>query len=479
MLASCSGSSASFDDLEPSELTRDDWSLRLDTLGASRRWAFVLVDTGRGVNLTSALARDRLFGPGAESLTSYFQEVSYSRHSLSGEVFGPFTFAAEDFELCSLVGAQQMVTELLPQIQGPFDQYLWYFGSPLEGCGWEGIAELGSAARPTRHSFYSGSDGCTVLIQEPGHNYGMAHSSALRCQQDGKRVTLPGPGQAQCEHVEYGHPYDPMGDGCGHMNGVQKAYLGWLGGCNVVTAAGSGLFVLQPLEQACDGPQLLHIPLGEPRFRFGNTPGLMSGYYLEYRTGTGLDDEVPPGVYVMAAGNIKEALRSGNDNWLLDMNPESPGREDLAMTVGQSFRDPIDPGLAFTVVSADARTAVIRVERDAAAAMGPGAGLCGDDRPFDPQIPITCAGLAPEAPFGPGFAADAGLDASSDALADAGIAVPGGPDGGAGQGGGGSSGCRMSPGPTGGDGAGACWMILGVLVLLRCRRGPPGSRGPR
>ena len=254
--------------------------------------------------------RPRMAAAGTESMSSYFREVSYGRHALSGQVFGPFAFKAEDAELCSLAGAQKMVAELLPRIPGMFDQYLWYFGSPLRGCGWEGIAELGSAARPTRNSYYSGSDGCTVLIQEPGHNYGMVHSSALRCQQDGKRVTLPGPGQGQCEHVEYGHPYDPMGDGCGHMNGVQKAYLGWLGGCNVVTTTGAGLYSLRPLERSCDGPQLLHVPLQEPRFRFGNTPGLMTGYYLEYRTATGLDLGVPD----VPQGSARQALAARTDD---------------------------------------------------------------------------------------------------------------------------------------------------------------------
>ena len=366
------------------------------TAKPTRRWAFVLVDIGAGVNLDRATAEARLFGEDPTSIRSYFREASYGLQDLTGAVFGPFRFTqATAEEICDLSGAEQMVAEILPRLTGSFDQYLWYVGSELDGCPWEGVAELGSAARPTRHSFYQASSACTVLVQEPGHNFGMVHSSAIRCEQDGKRVSMIASGQGACEHLEYGHPYDPMGSGCGHMNGVQKAYQGWLEGCNIVAATKSGTFTLYPLERACDGPQLLQIPLPAPRFRFGDTEGAMNAYYLEYRVPSGLDSQVPGGIYVMAAGSIKEARRAGNDNWLLDMNPGTASRKDLAMSVGQSFRDPAAGGPAFTVVSADGDKAVIRVEMNGIVGMGMGAGLCGDDRPFDPLAGASCSPAAP------------------------------------------------------------------------------------
>ena len=56
----------------------------------AKRWAFVLVDTGAGVNLNAATARERLFSDKPDSIRSYYREVSYGLQELSGDVLGPF-----------------------------------------------------------------------------------------------------------------------------------------------------------------------------------------------------------------------------------------------------------------------------------------------------------------------------------------------------------------------------------------------------
>ena len=90
--------------------------------------------------------------------------------------------------------------------------------------------------------------------------------------------------EGQCTHSEYGNPFDPMGGGggggsqqmlnrCLHMNGVQKAYQDWLGGCNIVKATTSGRFTIYPLEKTCNGVQVLQVPLPAPRtLRFPPSP---------------------------------------------------------------------------------------------------------------------------------------------------------------------------------------------------------------
>jgi hypothetical protein len=121
-------------------------------------------------------------------------------------------------------------------------------------------------------------------------------------------------------HIEYGNPYDPMGGGdCYHMNGIQKAYQDWMGGCNVIKATESGTFTIYPLASACDGPQLLQIPFPQPR-RFGNA-GNLTGYYLELRAPYGRDRRFSPRVLVMVANDVREAKYTGNNNWLIDMTP--------------------------------------------------------------------------------------------------------------------------------------------------------------
>jgi hypothetical protein len=84
-------------------------------------------------------------------------------------------------------------------------------------------------------------------------------------------VSIVVPGDGECIHDEYGNAFDPMGGGnpgsgqmlnnCFHMNGVQKAYQGWLDGCNVVKATTSGTFTIYPLEKSCAGAQVLQVPL--------------------------------------------------------------------------------------------------------------------------------------------------------------------------------------------------------------------------
>ena len=151
---------------------------------------------------------------------------------------------------------------------------------------------MGSPDRPARDSWYDASSGCVVLVQEPGHNFGMQHSSFLDCND---QVFRDDP-NVGCSHDEYGDSYDPMGGGCRHMNGWQKTYQGWHGGCNSVRVTASGTFTLFPLETPCNGIQVLQIRMPKDR-PFQRPAGGGGGagtdtlryYYLELRTAVGFD----------------------------------------------------------------------------------------------------------------------------------------------------------------------------------------------
>ena len=373
-----------------------------------RNWAFILVDTGGGLNITKAEAQETLFGAGKNSIRGYYEEVSYGLQAITGDVLGPFEVDV-DGSICSLgTAAEQMVEQIAGNIEKDYDQYLWYV-SRMGGCPWAGAAQQGRAARPTQHSFYNASKQCTTLAQEPGHNFGMVHSSAMLCREGNQGAILPGEG-IRCAHVEYGSPFDPMGRGCGHMNGVQKAYQGWLEGCNVVKANKSGTFTIFPLESPCNGVQLLQVPTAPFRFSGGGQNGTISSYFLELRTPVGFDatavgrgdigsgSPVPLGVYVTAGADIRGATGTGNPNWLLDMTPGSRGGNttadltDAAMRVGQTFTDPNPGGPKITVVSATMEKAVIRVElaEGGGSAMDNGEGTCLDGASFTAPGPATC-----------------------------------------------------------------------------------------
>jgi MYXO-CTERM domain-containing protein len=382
----------------------------------AKRWAFVLVQNGTTANLTNATANTKLFGDTPSSIKTYYHEVSYGLQDLAGDVVGPLPFdpANAPGGLCQ--NFQVVGQALRPMIQGTYDQYLFYFLSPLRGCPWGGVAILGTAAKPTRDSYYNAAAECVVLVQEPGHNFGMVHSSALRCSKGGVPVSMVDPDDpngGSCQHDEYGNSFDPMGGGnpgsgqmlgtCYHMNGIQKAYQDWLEGCNIVKAGTTGTYTIYPLENACNGTQLLQIPLPTSR-RLDFPPsavatitaGTLTSYYLEYRTPVGLDRALTrPRVFVLAAGNLKDARLRGNANWLIDTTPDTRTVNDADLAVGATFTDPAPNGPKFTVVSADATKAVISVQLNGeAASTMPGNGTCSDDTPFTGPGVATCEATA-------------------------------------------------------------------------------------
>jgi MYXO-CTERM domain-containing protein len=381
-----------------------------------KKWAFVLVQNGATSNLSMANAQLKLFSDAANSIKTYYHEVSYGLQDLTGDVIGPLPFDPADAPggLCQnfpVVGQA-----LRPMIQGTYDQYLFYFLSPIRNCPWGGVAILGTAAKPSRDSYYNASAECVVLVQEPGHNFGMVHSSALRCSKDGAAVSMidpEDPNGGTCQHDEYGNAFDPMGGGnpgtsqvlstCYHMNGIQKAYQDWLEGCNIVKAGTTGTYTIYPLENACNGTQLLQIPLpASRRLDFPPsqiatlTSATLTAYYLEYRIPVGLDRGLrTPRVFVMAAGNLKDARLRGNANWLIDTNPGTKSSADAELGVGKTFTDPADKGPKFTVVSADETKAVISVQLNGEeASEQPGNGTCSDDTPFTGPGTANCQATA-------------------------------------------------------------------------------------
>lgn len=354
-----------------------------------RTFGFVLVDTGMGVNLTKDEAQKRLFGTGAtdKSVKQYYNEVSYGTQDITGEVLGPLMYPMSG--RCDTTGLARALKPML----GMYDHYLWYMGSRNTACQFSGLAEGGQPSRPTNDTWYNGSAGCVVLVQEPGHNFGMMHSSSMTCT--GMTAFADDPDSA-CTHNEYGDRYDPMGGACNHMNAWQKVFEGWLQKCNGLKVKSSGTYTLQPLELACDGPQVLQIPF--PKVRpFGRSGGgglatveNLGFYYLELRTPRGFDSTIrnSPTVLVRVAEDFRDRMDRGRHTWVLDMEPSTRTQEGLAM--GKTFTDPAG-GVSFTVTAMTMDSATIQVTIP----NGTGPALCLDDTPFDPMAgaQLKCSGL--------------------------------------------------------------------------------------
>jgi MYXO-CTERM domain-containing protein len=365
-------------------------ALRMAAPYASRSFAFVLLDLGGGVNTTADSVMGRLI-TGADSIRNYYLADSYGTQDVTAQVIGPIKAT---LDACS-TGA--LANGLRGMVQGTPQHYLWYFGQRQSACGWTGLASVGTPDRPSRDTWYNASTSCVVLVQEPGHNFGMQHSSSLACPNTPLADNVSG-----CTASEYGDPFDPMGGGCRHMNAWQKQYQGWFGGCNGVTVTSSGTFTLLPIEQKCDGVQYLKIPA--PKVRSFNRPAaggggatveMFSHYYLELRTPQDFDGmlgnrtALAPQVLVHIGGDVRGRNQRGLHTFLLDMVPATTGRTgitDAALGAGKTYMDPAG-GLSFTVVSVSATSATISVDIPG----GSGAPTC-----IDPNMPFTAPGPGQE-----------------------------------------------------------------------------------
>jgi hypothetical protein len=356
-----------------------------------RTFAFVLVDIGGGVNLDAATATGRLIS-NPDSIRNYYLYDSFGRQDITAQVFGPWPYAMSG---CDYSG---VASTLRPMVTGSPQHYLWYFGSRTTACSWGGLGQLGTPSAPARDTWYNGSSSCVVLVQEPGHNFGMEHSSALRCGSAPFADTPTG----SCTHSEYGDPFDPMGGGCRHMNAWQKAYQGWFGGCNGVTVNSSGTFTLLPIERRCDGVQYLKVPMPKARtFMRPADGGTMATndplnfYFVELRTPVDFDGTLggraalTPQVLIHATGEVRSRTQRGLHTYLLDMTPATAGSSgfaDAALPVNQVFEDPAG-GVSITVLSVSADQASVQVVTASTAA-----STCIDGSTFTPpgRGPDSC-----------------------------------------------------------------------------------------
>ena len=419
--------------------------------------AMVLVNTGAGVDLAVDEITEELFGTAPTSLKSYYLENSYGMHELTGQVM-PEVYSYS-MSGCDYQGLAGTLRDQVHEDAGveEFDLYLWYFAQ-TDSCGWSGL----SAGEDT---FYNGSDGCVVLAQEPGHSFGLAHSSSLICESGGSVVPFLDDPQ-QCQHNEYGNRYDTMGGGCRHFSAYQKVYRTYLQQCNAVTVTSTGTFTLLPIERECDGIQVLQVPM--PAVRPFDSEGGGGGdrttdlaYYLvEFRAPIGFDEGMEPSVLINVAAEFRIFNPGSRNNrgehiWLLDMAPEveSQGRgggngSAHALAVGQTFTDPAG-GVSITTQSVSLDGAQIYVEIEG----GTGEPTCLDGSTIVPPGSTVCADTTGGVGGVGGVGGMAGM-AGSGGTGGSGGDATGGTGGSGGTAGTGETGGTSGASPGGSTGAG-------------------------
>lgn len=299
-----------------------------------RRLATVLVFWNEPI-INNNTARDRMF-LSDESTNVFYQENSYGKEKMAGNVFGPYEIPNPgSCNASAIASAGLQAFKEKGHNEDDYRQFMWVFPG-LGDCGWGGLASVGSPEFPAKDSWYNGNFGCVVRNQEIGHNYGMAHSHSYSCIDANDNAV---PYSDNCSSTEYGDPYDPMGGGCAHMNVVQKTFMGWLDECNIVTATADGTFNLLPTELPCNGTQALRFPTFDGRF-----------YWLEYRQPLSFDDGLS-GVLVHIGAEI---VGNGPDPYIIDMG------EAGFLAQGQPYTDP-EGAVTFEVVEENPSHAVISV----------------------------------------------------------------------------------------------------------------------
>ncbi|HEX9297887.1 MAG TPA: hypothetical protein VF881_18730 [Polyangiaceae bacterium] len=390
--------------------------------------AMAIVDIGLGTRdatITPEELQKRVF-TNADSVRAYYLQNSYNMHDLTGKVVSTVL----NFPMTTGCSTSSMATTLKPMVDadvgGASNVYLWYFQARASGCSWSGLSS-------GQNTYYNASAGCVVLVQEPGHSFGLAHASSMACTSNGQTVAFLDDPNNGCKHNEYGNPYDTMGGGCRHFSAYHKTYRTYTQKCNVVRVRKSGTFNLFPIEKACNGIQVLAVPMPHVR-PYTNSGGGGGGerntqlayYTVELRSPIGFDTGLKPSVLINAAPDFRYNNTSSRNNnrgehtWLLDMAPSvTTGRDGTAhaLAVGQTFTDPAG-GVAITTLSVNQDGASIKVDITGTSTVDGGTGdtVCVDNTPITAPGPTTCGddggGVPPPPPLDASSSRDARADST-------------------------------------------------------------------
>ena len=340
-----------------------------------------------------------LIGGTGQSQRHMYQEASFGIQDLQADVLGPYELPVANCLTIACCGPSSdqtgngdTVASIIAGLPQKYDHYFWVYGKIPSGADCGTWGDEGSPSKPAVYSSYSFHQ-LVGYAQEIGHNFGMTHEPTMTCT--GMATFLDD--STQCTHVEYGSTLSYMGSGSHHPSAYHKYAQGWIGGCNVVKAGGSGTFTLVPQELPCDGVQLLQVPAPKTRpapakgDRQGTGP-MLSSYYLEMRGPYGFDSNLKPQVTISIGAGLPTTTTFAPYNYLLDMTPEA--RADLTnaglMTVGQTYMDP-GGGLTITLMAIDATSATVSITSS-----GTGAATCVDATAFTAPGPggDSCGPLA-------------------------------------------------------------------------------------
>lgn len=283
-----------------------------------------------------------VFFTNTSSIAAFFNEDSYGKLALTGDVSGWFTI---DYNtaVCDTAAIQTKADAAATAAGVVLSNYnhVTYVFPHLDACSFAGRAELpGTRSWINTISTTSPKIHDWVVSHELGHNFGAHHANSYSCTTGGVRVSLSATA-ADCTSTEYGDPHTVMGA----WNPIAKyptdhawhrVQMGFMGTAERRDVTASGLYTLGAANFATSAPKSLRIN------RTGST-ATRRWFELEFRQpGTLFDGfastaPVVNGVSIRLVADDSRRIQS----WLLDATPSTTSFADAALAVGQTFTDPL------------------------------------------------------------------------------------------------------------------------------------------
>ncbi|MBI2584177.1 MAG: hypothetical protein HYW25_05900 [Candidatus Aenigmarchaeota archaeon] len=264
---------------------------------------------------------------GTFSPNNFFQENSFGKVSLSGDVIGWYTIDNTNDVTCDYGLWSQAAEELAAKDNydvNNYDRVIYFFPSS-EVCNWAGRGQLGGD--PPRKIWINGENWEQLYAHEIGHTFSLHHSGSLDC---GFRAIDD---YANCIFSEQGDSYDVMGNRYHHLNAPHKIAAGWISPESVQEIAKSGIYTIYfPLEAQAFGTQVLKIA----------KPDTNEHYFLEYRRPIGFDDLLSDAITEGTLIHVWDGI-SASKTKLIDATPKTKKYAyDEALSDGSLFYDRIN-----------------------------------------------------------------------------------------------------------------------------------------